>query len=94
VAAAGRDVAVSRASATRLGDLTVIRIDDDLVVLTVDHGRPIRLRFGNDDVDPRAFADDLEADVSSGWGRFTYFRDNAREPACRVTFRASPENTK
>jgi len=95
VSANGRDVVVNRAAASRLGDMMTIRIDDDVAVLTIDQGgRPLRLRFGNDEVDPRTFAHDLEVEITSSMhrgevaGRFTYFRDDAETPACRVTFHA------
>jgi len=95
IAANRRDVDVSRASATSLGDTIVIHIDDDAAVLAVDRGgRPLRLRFGNDDVDPSTFARDLDVEITSSThhgeiaGRFTYFRDDAEWPACRVTFHA------
>ena len=83
-----RDVVVSRATATRLGDLYTIHIDDDVLVLTIDeYGHPIRLRFGDRDVDPRR---DVEFDPRSHVsGRITYLRDDAETPACRVTFNAA-----
>jgi hypothetical protein len=88
VTANGRDVVVSRATATRLGDLYTIHIDDDALVLTIDeYGHPIRLRFGNQDVDPRR---DLEFNPTGHVsGRVTYLRDDAATPACRVTFNAT-----
>jgi hypothetical protein len=95
VAAHGHDVTVSRATAVRLGDLTIVRIDDDAVALTLGPGdRPLRLRFGNDDVDASTFARDLEVDITENSGRdvagrVTYFRDDAPAPACRVTFHAT-----
>lgn len=96
VSANGRDEIVNRAAATRVGDMTVIRIDDDVAVLTVDQGgRPLRLRLGNADVDAGTFARDLEVEITGSSqhgdiaGRFTYFRDDAETPACRVTFRAA-----
>jgi len=96
VAAGGRDVVVSRATATRLGDITVVHIDDDVVTLTIDEGQhPLRLRFGNDDVGAATFPRDLEVEITSSThhgeiaGRFTYFRDDAETPACRVTFHAT-----
>lgn len=84
----GRDVNVSRASATKLGDLYTIHIDDDAMVLTIDeYGHPIRLRFGNEDVDPRQ---NLEMNMTGHVsGRVTYLRDDAETPAARVTFRAT-----
>lgn len=96
VTAGGRDIAVSSADESRLGDMTIIRIDDGVVTLTVDsRGRPLRLRFGNDDVDASTFARDLDVEIEQNWatyvvGRFTYFRDDAESPACRVTFYAVP----
>jgi hypothetical protein len=88
VTANGRDVVVSRATATRLGDLYTIHIDDDVLVLTIDeYGHPIRLRFGSQDVDPRR---DLEMNMTGHVsGRVTYMRDDAETPACRVTFQAT-----
>ena len=90
----GHDGAVSRATASHFGDVTVIRIDDDAVALTVDrYGHPLRLRFGNDDVAASTFARDLdleftESSQSDVTGRLTYFRDDAETPACHVTFHA------
>ena len=95
VTTASSDAAVSRAAATRLGDLIVIRIDDGAVALTIDsQGRPLRLRFGNDDADASTFARDLDVEITESSasdvaGRFTYFRDDAETPACRVTFHAA-----
>lgn len=84
----GRDEVVSRATVTKLGDLYTIHIDDDVMVLTIDeYGHPIRLRFGNEDVDPRQ---NLELNPTSHTsGRVTYLRDDAETPAARVTFHAS-----
>jgi len=90
----GHDGAVSRATASHFGDVTVIRIDDDAVALTVDrYGHPLRLRFGNDDVAASTFDRDLdleftESSQSDVTGRMTYFRDDAKTPACHVTFHA------
>jgi hypothetical protein len=88
VTTSGRDVNVSRATATKLGDLYTIHIDDDVMVLTIDeYGHPIRLRFGNEDVDPRQH---LEMNMTSHVsGRVMYLRDDAETPAARVTFRAA-----
>ena len=73
----------------------MIHIDDDVATLTIDSGQhPLRLRFGNDDVDPGTFARDLDVEITSSThhgeiaGRFTYFRDDAESPAARVTFHA------
>jgi hypothetical protein len=95
VTANGRDVDVSRATASLLGDLIVIHVDDDVAALTVDRGgHPLRLRFGNDDVDASTFPRDLDVEITSSThhgeiaGRFTYFRDDAESPAARVTFHA------
>jgi hypothetical protein len=88
VTANGRDVVVSRATAAKLGDLYTIHIDDDVMVLTIDeYGHPIRLRFGNEDVDPRQnFEMNMTGHVS---GRVMYLRDDAETPAARVTFHAT-----
>ena len=57
--------------------------------------REMYLRLGNDDVDPSTFARDLDVEITSSLhhgevaGRFTYFRDDAESPACRVPFHAS-----
>jgi hypothetical protein len=94
VSANGRDVDVSRATAQRLGDMIVIHVDDDVATLTIEKGRPLRLRFGSADVDASTFARDLEVEITSFThdgevaGRFTYFRDDAESPAARVTFHA------
>jgi hypothetical protein len=94
ISANGRDVDVTRATAQRVGDIVVIHIDDDAATLTISHGRPLRLRLGNNDVDASTFARDLEVDITSLTrdgevaGRFTYFRDDAESPAARVTFHA------
>lgn len=94
VASGGRDVEVSRATLSHVGDMTIVRIDDDAVVLTLDRiHHPLRLRFGNEDVDASTFARDLQLDITNSTstdvaGRFTYLRDDAPSPACRVTFHA------
>ncbi len=84
------DVTVSRATASRLGDMTVIRIDDGVLTLTLDaQDRPLRLRFGDMDVNVRdldlVITDDSSSEIS---GRLIYFRDDAETPACWVTFHA------
>ena len=89
------DVDVSRASLSRLGDMTVIRIDDGVLTLTLDaQDRPLRLRFGDADVDAATFARDLDLVITNDSsseisGRVTYFRDDAETPACWVTFHAA-----
>lgn len=95
VAANGRDVDVSRATADRVGDLIAIHIDDDAAVLTIDNGEhPIRLRLAGQEIDPSTFAQSLEVEITSSMhhgevaGRFTYFQEDAETPAARVTFRA------
>lgn len=94
VRAEGRDVEVGRASATRSGGLTTIRIDENLVILQIDEKkRPVGLEIAGKAIDLSSSGDiDFStmslSDEGEFAGRLTWFSDREPELGVHVSFRA------
>jgi len=91
----GREVEVRRASATREGDETTVRIDENLLVLKInERKRPASLQISGQTIDFASSADDIDLMVFSAAGegevvgRLTYFSDRNSGVAAHVSFRA------
>ncbi|HEY8180799.1 MAG TPA: hypothetical protein VII32_01060, partial [Thermoanaerobaculia bacterium] len=81
----GQDISVSRADASRSDDQTTVRIDNNVVVLTIDaRNRPVRVQLLGRDVPLQSVDLDVSQAESGISGRL-----NVRgEPAAHVAFRA------
>jgi hypothetical protein len=93
----GQNLMLRKAEATREEGRTTVRIDGEVVVLTIDEkNHPLALKLGNRQISQAELAQSLDLEITDNGdevaGRFTFLQDGEGTPACRATFRAKCES--